>query len=87
MNKYNLNGLTTKKAEENRKIYGSNEIKKTKTNTFLSLLIFKIHSHYPGHNQIPTFCPIHRLNLNILKQTFPHTSTIFSFFQHCQIAV
>ena len=39
MNKYNLNGLTTKKAEENRKIYGSNEIKKTKTNTFLSLLI------------------------------------------------
>ena len=55
--------------------------------TFLSLLIFKIHCHYPGHNQIPTFCPIHRLNLNILKQTFPHTSTIFSFFQHCQIAV
>ncbi len=39
MNKYNLNGLTTKKAEENRKLYGSNEIKKTKTNTFLSLLI------------------------------------------------
>lgn len=34
MNKYNLNGLTTKKAEENRKLYGSNEIKKLKLTLF-----------------------------------------------------
>lgn len=39
MNNYNLNGLTTKKAEENKKLYGTNEISKTKANNFLSLLI------------------------------------------------
>lgn len=39
MNKYNLNGLSTKQVLENRKKYGTNEIKNNKTNTFLSLLI------------------------------------------------
>lgn len=39
MNKYNTNGLSDKQVIESRKKYGSNEIKKGKTNSFLSLLI------------------------------------------------
>lgn len=39
MNKYNINGLTDKEVIENRKKFGSNEIKQSKTNSFLSLLI------------------------------------------------
>lgn len=39
MNKYNINGLTDKEVIENRKKLGSNEIRQSKTNSFLSLLI------------------------------------------------
>ncbi len=39
MNKYNINGLTDKQVLEKRKKYGTNEIKKGKTNSFMSLLI------------------------------------------------
>lgn len=39
MNKYNINGLSDKQVVESRKRYGSNEIKKGKTNSFFSLLI------------------------------------------------
>lgn len=39
MNKYNINGLDDKEIIENRKKYGSNKIKKDKTNSFISLLI------------------------------------------------
>ena len=39
MNKYNINGLTDKEVIENRKKFGSNDIKQSKTNSFLSLLI------------------------------------------------
>ena len=39
MNKYNINGLTDKEVIENRKKFGSNEIRQSKTNSFFSLLI------------------------------------------------
>lgn len=39
MNKYNINGLTDKEVIENRKKFGSNEIKQSKTNSFFSLLV------------------------------------------------
>lgn len=39
MNKYNINGLNDKEIAESRKKYGSNELKKGKTNSFFSLLI------------------------------------------------
>ena len=35
----NYNGLNEKQVVESRKTYGTNEIKKSKTNTFLSMLI------------------------------------------------
>lgn len=39
MNKYNINGLNDKEIVESRKKYGSNKLKKGKTNSFFSLLI------------------------------------------------
>ena len=39
MNKYNKNGLSSEEVIINKEKYGTNEIKKTKTNSFLSLLI------------------------------------------------
>ncbi len=39
MNKYNINGLNDKEIIDSRKKYGSNELKKGKTNSFFSLLI------------------------------------------------
>ena len=39
MNKYNKNGLSDKEVIKSKEKYGTNEIKKSKTNSFLSLLI------------------------------------------------